>query len=195
MSWDESPVVRVDEAMRMTPRTAHLPADQQARAALDRALPIGHGQTCSQPTTVRNMLLALDVQPGQRVLDLGAGSGWTTAILARLVGPSGSVLGVERVPALAAWGAAHVAAAGLPWATIVRAAPGVLGAPAQGPFDRILVSAEARTVPEALVAQLAEGGVMVAPVAGELLRIRYGARTVERLGRYLFVPLVEDPGP
>src|SRR5690349_9944297 len=80
------------------------PADRR-NAAYDGPIPIGHGQTNSQPRTVRAMLMLLDVGPGHRVLDVGSGSGWTTALLAHLVGPEGSVLGLERVEDLVTFGA------------------------------------------------------------------------------------------
>jgi protein-L-isoaspartate(D-aspartate) O-methyltransferase len=182
----------VDEAMAATPRRAFLPDAQRAVAHLDQPLPIGHGQTSSQPTTVRTMLQALDVRPGQHVLDVGAGSGWTTAILGRLVGPDGSVLGLELEPELAAWGRENVTAMSLPWVRLDQAQPDQLGRPQEAPFDRILVSAEARELPDALVEQLAEGGTMVLPVAGRLLRVHRalgGPTSVERLGHYRFVPL------
>jgi len=117
------------------PRTAFLPDDVRSRADEDRPLPIGEGQTSSQPRTVAAMLRLLEVHSGHRVLDVGAGSGWTTALLAHLVGPAGSVLGVELSPALARWGAANVVASGHPWAQLREAAPGVLGAPEEAPFD------------------------------------------------------------
>lgn len=183
---------RVREAMAAVPRRAYLPRAQRFFAPVDAPLPIGHGQTNSQPSTVRAMLELLDVEEGDRVLDVGAGSGWTTAILARLCGPSGSVVGVERVPALVEFAAANVAEAGMPWARVVRADPAVLGGPDSGPYDRILVSAEPDTLPEELVDQLAPGGVMVIPVGGRMLRVRNtpdGVRVQEQ-GHYRFVPLV-----
>lgn len=179
----------VDAALAATPRSAFLPADQQSLAGQNRPLPIGGGQTNSQPQTVRDMLVALRVRLGQRVLDVGAGSGWTTVLLARLVGSSGKVTGVERVNELVAFGAGNVAAAGLPWARLLPADPQVLGRPADAPFDRILVSAEAPVIPVELVGQLAVDGIMVIPVAGRLLRVR-PPRRAENLGAYVFVPLI-----
>jgi protein-L-isoaspartate(D-aspartate) O-methyltransferase len=168
-----------------------VPADQRADVAEDRPLPIGHHATNSQPSTVRDMLEVLDVLPGQRVLDVGSGSGWTTALLAELTGPEGSVVGVELVPELAVWGAANLAALDLPWAGVRVAAPGVLGAPDLAPFDRILVSAEARRLPGALVDQLGDGGRMVIPVAGRMeVVVRHGTEVaIRRFGHYSFVPL------
>jgi protein-L-isoaspartate(D-aspartate) O-methyltransferase len=184
----------VDAVMAATPRANHLPRGQQQYADLDRALPIGYGQTNSQPTTVRAMLRALRVGPGMRVLDVGSGSGWTTVLLARLVGETGRVIGVERIDELVADGARAVAAADVPWASIRHARGNVLGVPEEAPFDRILVSAQAHDVPRQLVAQLGEGGLMVVPVEGQLLRVDARGRE-EDLGCYVFVPLVTDDDP
>ncbi len=182
----------VEAAMLRAARERFLPASQREHAEQDHPLPIGHGQTSSQPRTVREMLRLLETRPGQRVLDVGCGSGWTTALLAHLVGPAGSVLGVELEPELAAWGRANVLAEGLPWARVEAALPGVLGWPDGAPYERVLVSAEPQSLPDELVQQLAPGGVMVIPVAGRMLRVRRpleGKPRVEQLGRYRFVPL------
>lgn len=182
-------VAAVRAAMAATPRTDYLRPAQVGDAALDGPLPIGSGQTNSQPRTVFDMLVALNVSTGQRVLDVGAGSGWTTVLLGRLVGPTGTVIGVERVPELAEWGGANVQRAALAWAHLQPADPAVLGKPESGPYQRILVSAEALSVPPELVDQLTPDGVMVIPVAGHLLRIRPG-HPEQDLGRYTFVPLI-----
>ena len=184
---------RVVDAFAAVPRERFLPAGQRRFARLDRPLPIGHGQTNSQPTTVRNMLRLLDVQPGQRVLDVGCGSGWTTALLGRLVGPDGWVLGLEIIPALVEFGRANLSASTLPWASIRAAEPGVLGAPEEAPYDRILVSAEASTLPTGLVDQLTGDGVLVVPVRGVLTSVHRTATgtDVREHGAYSFVPLRE----
>ena len=181
----------VEEALSAHPRAGFLPAHLRRNADRDVPLPIGHGQTSSQPSTVARMLRLLEVPAGGRVLDVGSGSGWTTALLAHLVGPAGTVVGVELDPRLAVWGAANLAATRQPWARISPALPGVLGLPAEGPFDRVLVSAEAPEVPGALVAQLILGGLMVAPVARGLSIVRRTASgtDVTRLEGYRFVPL------
>ena len=180
--------------MNEVPRVRFLPKGQRFFAGVDAPLPIGHGQTSSQPSTVHTMLELLDVQEGDRVLDVGSGSGWTTALLANLTGPTGNVVGVERVPALVELGTANVATAGMPWAHVVRATPGVLGAPDRGPFDRILVSAEPDELPQELLDQLGPGGVMVIPVGGRLLRVHSTPEgpDVRESGFYRFVPLVGD---
>ncbi|NYI70101.1 protein-L-isoaspartate(D-aspartate) O-methyltransferase [Naumannella cuiyingiana] len=184
----------VAEAFRRLPRAGFLPSDQRASAAVDAALPIAAGQSNSQPRTVAAMLRLLAPVPGDRVLDVGSGSGWTTALLAVLVGPAGSVLGVERHPELVAFGRANLASARLPWARIEPATPGVLGDPSGAPYRRILVSASARRLPAALVAQLDDGGVLICPVGSTMTRVRRdGDRVrVSEHGEYRFVPLVED---
>lgn len=182
----------VARAIAEIPRTCFVPAEQRTEASEDRPVTIGWSQTNSQPTTVANMLRLLEVRPGQRVLDVGAGSGWSTALLAALISEQGRVIGVERIPELAEGARAAVKRTGLGWATVRTAEPGVLGAPDEAPFDRILVSAEADRVPEELVDQLAEGGVLVVPVNSEMLRIRRTREGLEtsRHGQYRFVPLI-----
>jgi protein-L-isoaspartate(D-aspartate) O-methyltransferase len=182
---------RVAEAFAAMPREWFLPESQRRSAAYDGPLPIGHGQTNSQPSTVAAMLRLLDVKPGHKVLDVGCGSGWTTALLAHLTGSSGRVVGVELEPDLAEFGTANLDRAAVPWASIHQARPDVLGVPGAAPFHRILVSAMARELPEELVAQLLSGGVMVVPVRGTMLRVSCTARgvSVTRHGAYRFVPL------
>lgn len=190
------PTDPVEQALRAVPRAPFLPEDQRAYADIDAPLPIGHGQTNSQPYTVVTMLQLLEAGAGQRVLDLGAGSGWTTAMLAQLVGDSGQVIGVERQRELIEPARrALVESRTGPHAEIQDVSPGVLGAPQDGPFDRILVSAEAERVPQSLVDQLADGGVMVIPVAGAMLRVTRDGDEVATTehGAFRFVPLVEDP--
>ncbi len=188
---------RVAAAFEAVPREPFLPPEARGQAHLDRPIRIPHGQTNSQPSTVRNMLELLDVRPGQRILDVGAGSGWTTALLAHLVGEGGQVWGVERIRELQE--GASDAVGEWPWAQVHLAGDGELGLPGLAPFDRILVSAAADELPAALVDQLAPGGVMVIPVKGQMLRVVRGVvgedgaepePEVTRHGWYNFVPLI-----
>ncbi|MBE1877577.1 protein-L-isoaspartate O-methyltransferase family protein [Myceligenerans pegani] len=185
----------VARAMQAVPRTGFLPHSQRPFAGADHPLPIGQGQTSSQPSTVADMLRLLRVPRRARVLDIGAGSGWTTALLAHLTGPDGEVLGVERHARLAEWGAENVAATGMGWARVEPARPGMLGAPRPDGWDRILVSATANRLPRELVDQLAPGGLMVIPVRGRMLLVERHANgdvRVSEHGGYRFVPLVEN---
>lgn len=192
-AMDTDPIeARVEAAFAATPRIEFLPEKVKERAGEDRPLPIGRNQTNSQPTTVHDMLYLLDVQEGARVLDVGAGSGWTTALLAWLTGPSGSVLGLEIEPELAQFGTDNLAKFDRPWAEIKQAVKGKLGHAGRGPYDQILVSAAARRMPPELFAQLDVGGVLVMPVAGQMWRVTKTDESkpqIQRYGEYLFVPL------
>ena len=182
---------QVAEAMRVVPRGDYLPPGQRDRAGDDAPVQIGHGQTNSQPRTVADMLRLLDPRPGDRVLDVGCGSGWTTALLSWLVGPSGTVLGVELEPALVEMARDNLAARQVPRVRVEQADPDRLGRPAEAPYDSILVSAEARELPQPLLDQLTDPGRMVVPVAGEMVLVerRDGRDHLTRHGRYRFVPL------
>lgn len=182
-------------AFEAVPRAAFLPPAMRRHWEADRPLPLSQGQTNSQPSTVAAMLDLLDARPGHKVLDVGAGSGWTTALLAHLVGPTGSVLGLERIADLALGARAALEKTG-PWpqARVIVATPGMLGEPSEAPFDRILVSAEAKHLPRTLVRQLGEGGIMVIPVNGVMTRVERteGVTHVTEHGFYVFVPLIAE---
>lgn len=182
----------VTAAFEAVPREGFLLPGSRDRAGDDAPVAIGHGQTNSQPRTVAAMLRLLDVSPGHRVLDVGAGSGWTTALLGELVGASGLVVGVELVPELAAWGEENVRRTASAWASVRRAAPGVLGVPGYAPYDRVLVSADAPRVPLPLLDQLGPESRMVLPVRGRMTLVvrSAGLDRSSQHGHYRFVPLL-----
>ena len=151
---------RVLDAMRRVPRERFVPADITQHAYRDSALPIGHGQTISQPYIVAYMTEALDVQPHHRVLEIGTGSGYQAAVLSGLVK---DVYTIEIVSPLAARARDTLTALG--YANVhVREGDGYEGWPERAPFDRIIVTAAPERIPQPLVDQLATGGVMVIPV-------------------------------
>lgn len=149
-------------AFEEVPRHAFVPAELAHRAYEDAALPIGLGQTISQPSMIALMLEELECAPRQRVLEVGCGSGYVLALLAKL---GCEVFGVERHPELAARARDTLREIGVV-DVVVHEGDGTLGWPAHAPYDRILISAAAPAIPERLLAELAEGGRLVMPVGG-----------------------------
>lgn len=183
---------RVLAALRAVPREFFVPQDLQGEAYADRALPIGPAQTISQPFIVAFMTMHLDVLPTDRVLEVGTGSGYQAAVLARL---AGSVDTIEYDPDLSAAAADRLAQLGV---TNVRChvGDGSAGLSEAAPFERIMVTAACPAVPDQLVQQLADGGVLIAPVGDvetqTLLRIsrRAGRAWEDRLLDCRFVKLL-----
>jgi protein-L-isoaspartate(D-aspartate) O-methyltransferase len=179
-------------AMAEVPRHAFVPEQLRANAYEDRALPIGEGQTISQPFIVAYMAQALELTGGERVLEIGTGSGYAAAVLSRL---AGEVYTVERLPGLAAESERRLQELGFR-NVHVFVDDGTAGLPAYAPYDAIAVPAASPWVPLPLREQLAEGGRLVIPVGGRdeqaLIRLRRRDHTVrtERLSNVRFVPLV-----
>jgi len=184
---------RVLAAMRKVPRHFFVPQDALPAAYLDQPLPIGHGQTISQPYIVAFMSEALELKPQDRVLEIGTGSGYQAAVLAEL---AREVYSIEIVEPLGKEAAARLKDLGYERVNL-RIGDGYRGWPEAAPFDAIIVTAAPDHVPPALVEQLRKGGRMVLPVgrfAQDLLRLRRTAKGVvqENLLPVRFVPMVGE---
>lgn len=182
---------KLEAAFSKFDRRNFLPPGARDFAGVDAPVPIGYGQTNSQPTTVEMMLRWLDVQPGDKVLDVGSGSGWTTALLSYLVEPRGQVYAVEIVPELVEFGRDNAERAGVANASFHQAGKSY-GLPEYAPYDRILVSASADKLPQELVDQLKPSGKMVIPIQNSVFELSKDAKgnlkTQEHQG-FAFVPL------
>lgn len=184
---------RILETFLEVPREHFVPLAMQAESYVDYPLPIGAGQTISQPTTVMLMLDLLNPQSGDCVLEIGAGSGYNAALLACL---AKEVITVERHDELAKQAETSLQRAGVRNVRVL-CGDGKQGDPEHAPFDRIIITAAAHVVPQPLLAQLASGGTLVAPV-GEthgcwmtrICKNPQGALEQSRHGRFSFVPLI-----
>ena len=184
---------RVLLAMERVPRELFVPPELRDRAYDDAALPIGEGQTISQPYMVARICTELELRGDERVLDVGTGSGYQAAVLAEL---AKEVHSIERIPALAERARVALDAAGYRDRVHVHVGDGALGLADHAPFGGIAVAAAAPDVPEALVEQLEVGGRLVVPVGGrweqllEVVERTPAGRTVTRTVPCRFVPLV-----
>ena len=188
---------RVLTAMATVPRELFVDRDMQGRAYADEAVPIAAGQTISQPWVVARMTELLAPQPGERVLELGTGSGYQAAILAAL---GADVTSLERHDVLAAQAAERVSALELPGTVTIRSTDGSLGDAEGAPWDAIIVTAAAPSIPNELRGQLADGGRLVIPVGPRdhqvlTLVVRDGNDWRETPhGAVVFVPLIGEGG-
>jgi protein-L-isoaspartate(D-aspartate) O-methyltransferase len=183
-------------AMERVPRELFVSARERRRAYEDAALPIGHGQTISQPYMVAKICETLALRPGQGALDVGTGSGYQAAVLAEL---GADVVTIERIPELAEQARANLAAAGYERVEVV-VGDGTLGLPERAPFDGIAVAAAAPGFPQTLYEQLRPGGRLVVPVGGTraqrlelIVRSPEGPAVIHSVP-CRFVPLVGEEG-
>lgn len=189
---------RVIGAMAVVPREEFVPASLAESAYVDSSLPIGCEQTISQPCVTALMCELARLAGDERVLEVGAGSGYGAAVLSHL---AADVYAIERIGQLAERARRRLQRLGISNATVVLG-DGTRGLPASAPFDAILVTAGADAVPTALVDQLAPGGRLIIPVGPrprDLTMYRFtnerGQLRVEEFGSFAFVPLVSDDGP
>lgn len=180
------------EAFEKVDRADFVPDMFKESAYVDAPLGIGENQTISQPTTVAFMLEHLSPQKGEKILDIGSGSGWTTAILCHIVGEEGNVLGLERIDSLVELGKFNLARYCPDERCKIQKAGEKLGVPGEK-FDKILVSAAAEALPEELIQQLNIGGKLVIPVQNSIevvTRTSEDAYQRESIYGFVFVPLI-----
>ena len=187
---------RVLAAMRKIPRHLFIPGESRSAAYGDYPLPIGHGQTISQPYIVAMMTALLQISPGDRVLEIGAGSGYQAAILGTL---AKEVISIERIPEVARLAQENLTAAGITNVRVI-VGDGTRGYSDRAPYDGVLITAATPSVPPPLIDQLAEGGRLVAPVGSrdlqELIRLTRRGNDLNRefFGGVVFVPLLGEHG-
>jgi protein-L-isoaspartate(D-aspartate) O-methyltransferase len=187
---------RIIDAFLAIDRKKFVMPGHEFEAYGDYPLPIGGGQTISQPWTVAFMLELLNPQPKEKILDVGFGSGWTTALLAYIVGEEGKVYGIEILPSIFEFGKNNIAKFNFIEKKIVelKLGDGSKGWKEYAPFDRILVSAAAKNIPEKLIEQLANNGILVIPDQNGIWKITKIEDKLEKeyYPGFLFVPLVEE---
>jgi len=188
---------RIINAFRKIKRADFMSDDIKNLAELNEALPIGHGQTISQPLTVAFMLEHLQPEAGDNILDIGSGSGWTSALLAQIVGSKGKVTAIEIIPELKEFGEKNVAKYNFIKKGIVQfiCTDGSKGYKEEAPFNRILASASAEKIPQAWKEQLKIKGRIVAPVRSSILVLTKKSEKEFEKTEYpgfAFVPLIEN---
>jgi len=191
--WRSSGIVtdkKVLSAFEKVPREDFILPEYKDSAYLDEPLPIKHGQTISQPTTVAIMTGALEIKTGQKILEIGSGSGYQAAVLSVLTGKSGNIFTIERVENLAVFARKNLK--DYKNVSIIHA-DGTKGHAKEAPYDRIIVTASAANLPEQIFSQLKEDGIMVIPIEDHLFKITKvnGKPKMKDLGLFLFVPLIE----
>ena len=186
-------------SMLKVPRHLFIPAAYISSAYVDTPLNIGYGQTISAPHMVAIMCDLLDLQEGNKVLEVGTGSGYNAAVMSELIGDAGTVYSTERIPELVKSSESNLKAAGYHNVKVFLS-DGSIGLPEHAPYDRICVTASAPSIPEPLIQQLKAGGKMVIPV-GEVFQSLYiitkkgdGTVVSKEWGGVVFVPLIGKHG-
>jgi len=193
--WLKTP--QIIEAFRKIKRADFMPENMKDLAEVDEAMPIGQGQTISQPKVVAFMLELLEPKAGEKILDVGSGSGWTSALLSEIVGDKGRVVSLELIPELKEFGEKNAAKYGFVEKGTAQfiCCDGSKGYEEESPFDKILASAAARRVPEAWKKQLKVGGRIVAPINSSIfLFVKKSENEMEEkeYPGFIFVPLIEE---
>jgi len=185
---------RIIEAFRKVDRKNFVPSELSKEAYANYPLPIGSGQTISQPLVVAFMLEMLQARPGEEILEVGSGSGWQTALLAELVGPGGKVVAVERLPELVAMAEVNLKPYKYRQVYLIEG-DGSRGYAAEAPYDKIIAAATARETPAAWREQLKPGGTMVFPrrtSIWQIIKNKSGEWSEKEYPGFVFVPLIEN---
>ncbi len=176
-------------------REDFVPESVKARAYEDIPLPLLRGKTISQPTTVMLMTHSLELKQGHKVFEVGSGSGYQTAIIAKIIGPKGKIISAEVIPELVGFAKQNLAKAGIENAEIYED-DGSNGMKDKAPFDRIIITAACKEFPKPLLSQLKPDGIIVGPVGNEKeqemirgIKGKDGRLQLEFLGQFIFSPL------
>ena len=198
--WLNSGIItnkKVIDSFKKIPREDFVLKEFYDQAYSDQALPLIKEQTISQPTTVMIMTQALEPKPGQKILEIGTGSGYQAALLSNIVGKKGKIYTIERIPELVKLAKTNIKKLKIKNIEIIRG-DGSKGYQKEAPFERIIVTAACKEIPKILITQLTDKGILIAPVgptySQKMIKLKKKKDKIktETLGDFVFVPLVED---
>ncbi|MBI2542250.1 protein-L-isoaspartate(D-aspartate) O-methyltransferase [Candidatus Woesearchaeota archaeon] len=183
------------KAFKEVSREYFIPEELRSAAYHDMPLPLLRGKTISQPTTVMLMTHALELEPGEKVFEIGTGSGYQAAIIAKIVGPKGKVITTEVVPELVSFAKKNLRKAGIA-NVLVHEEDGSNGMQSEAPFDKMIITAACKEFPKQLIAQLKPDGIIIGPVGNRQeqemvkgIKDKNGHLELEFLGPFLFTPM------